>query len=505
MHLSPVPAAGHASGDGGHDAAQREAHAGPHPRAGEADGALEGAADGGAEQQGDGHDGVGHAEAGADVVAVGGELGEGGGLQGEEAAAAEAVEDKGDDEAGGVADGHEAEGGDGHDEHGDDEQVHAAEAVGEQVRQDAAEDGGAVHDGQQGEALDVDKGRVHGQEDEAAGRHEEEVGGVGEGGPVDPGPPPPRRLGRVHAGDGHALGGQRHQGHGPHRPGEADLGLEEPEEDGQYQTRERERNDEAKRNSPANTTPRGGDAKGHGKPRGEPGRQDGDAQDGQAAHAGADAEPLRQEQLQEAPAEALGDGADDDEQGAGPEQLARVAQVEDGAGEAAQEDHQEALQGADGGDGEGGVLPQQVGLVVDLEDAEAGDETCGGTRQPLVLVFCFFDGQDEQQERHGEPKQNRNNSPQVLKYMKKDARTWSQALEPPFGGPGARFSERGSGVVVRWSPSPSTSTSTSTPVSSSVLGEILGLGAGVSCSELCPEPGSERSCPEGDVSLSFSS
>lgn len=104
-------------------------------------------------------------------------------------------------------------------------------------------------------------------------------------------------------------------------------------------------------------------------------RGEGDAEGGEAACPDADDEALAEEELPQILAEGLQNESDEDEQRADDEQVARVAEVEDGPDDEAQKDHQEVLQRANGRDLERGVVAQDIRRVVRLKGAEAGYQT----------------------------------------------------------------------------------------------------------------------------------
>jgi hypothetical protein len=107
--------------------------------------------------------------------------------------------------------------------------------------------------------------------------------------------------------------------------------------------------------SPANTAATSSNPVHDRQPRGKPVRRDGDRHDGKTPATDADAETLRQEQLPKLGAEALRQGAQDDEERARGQEGPVVPCIVDGARDEAEGDEEEALHGANGGDLKGRV------------------------------------------------------------------------------------------------------------------------------------------------------
>lgn len=154
-------------------------------------------------------------------------------------------------------------------------------------------------------------------------------------------------------------GEQGEEGDDAHGPAEAHGGVEPAEDD---------RVDDAPDAAPA-----GREAVGQGQQaRVEPQAGHADGQDGEAARPHPDADALGEQQLPQVRGGALGRGATDDKQAAEGQEVLEVAHVEEWTRHEAQEDHEEGLQGADGGYLKGRVGREQVGGVVRLERAERG-------------------------------------------------------------------------------------------------------------------------------------
>jgi hypothetical protein len=130
-------------------------------------------------------------------------------------------------------------------------------------------------------------------------------------------------------------GAQRNKPNSPHGPPEPDLRQQLAHHTWEHQ---------AARGGAA-----GGAADGEGAAPSEVCREDGDGGAEQAAVAEAHADALREEEMPVARAQGRGKDADDLEDGAGNEQGAEVARVGEAAGEGADEEEEEDLDGADPG------------------------------------------------------------------------------------------------------------------------------------------------------------
>lgn len=247
-HLIHLPPARNPPRNKYRDPARRQTAPAPDPPAQIPMRPRQRARNGRPEQDGHRHDREGHTETRAHVALVGREPHKRGRLQREERAREEAVHDRDRDQAALAVRRGEAERSDGHDEDGGADHVEDAGVGHDKIRHDAADDGGAVEDGEEVEGdvrggegvaesvgLHVDVGGIHAEEEEAAGAEEEEEGRVAEDGAVDPGAAGRRRLegGGLDDEEGDAESHEGDQGEDEDGPAEAYLGLHRAKEGGQ--------------------------------------------------------------------------------------------------------------------------------------------------------------------------------------------------------------------------------------------------------------------------------
>ena len=238
-----------------------------------------------------------HAHADARLLEIGGETAQRGGEEALDARGEKAVHDGEGDEA--ALGGH---GGPGVEQHGGDEGegdegVEGPEvAVGEEGGDEAADEADAVEDEQVGDAVrvgymqdraaeggEVVEGEVEAPEAEEHAEGEEQIGGLGEGGPFDQRAGFARGQARAGEGEGDGLDGEHDEAQDADGPREADPGQQLLDDGGE---------DDA-----AGRCARGGDADGHGAFGGEVGGEQSEAGAEEEAVADAGADSLGEEEL----------------------------------------------------------------------------------------------------------------------------------------------------------------------------------------------------------------
>ena len=333
----------------------------------------DGAADRGAEEQSDRHDGEHHPEPGPEVPEV---LGDGGHHhrgQRDQAAREESVQEREDDDAGRGVDRDPAKGYHGRQTGRGYENVERTPVVRGKVRREATERRRGVEHGEEVEGqvlrrdpflnrprLDVAEEVVVAQEPDELRQAEERESDLLERRELEQTPLVLSGEPDAHDRDGHGARSQAHKGQGPRRPPESNLLLEPVEYD---------RIDDA-----ADAAARRGDPVREGPSFLEILRQQRHRRHKHAACADPDADALRQHDLVVLGREARHHVAKDNHKPSEGEKGVKIARVKERSGNDAEKHEEESLDGSYPGDRRRGLVWQNLLFVVGLEYPESIDD-----------------------------------------------------------------------------------------------------------------------------------